>query len=146
MTLIWSKGHSKCDNQRRMKINVGRAKQSFSFGYSALIKNQRLWVVWRCQWSEQLLDNAYDQNQRGDKYDDKGVIRCSNYKNATIGLYELGCVEVVNLLVGLIQSILMKVLNKKEMKMLLVLTFSNWFKSFLPTIERISCSSTWHIY
>ncbi len=43
----------------------------------------------------------------GDKYDDEGVIRCSNYKNATIGLYELGCVEAVNLLVGLIQLILM---------------------------------------
>ncbi len=43
----------------------------------------------------------------GDKYDDKGVIRCSNYKNATIELYELGCVEAVNLLVGLIRSILM---------------------------------------
>jgi len=61
----------------------------------------------------------------GDKYDDKGVIRCSNYKNATIGLYELECVEAVNLLVGLIRSILMKGSNKMEMKMLLVPTFSN---------------------
>ncbi len=43
----------------------------------------------------------------GDEYDDEGVIRCSNYKNATIGLYELGCDEVVYLLMGLIQSILM---------------------------------------
>ena len=49
-----------------------------------------------------MLDNAYDRNQRGVKYDDEGVIRCSNYKNATIGLYELGFVEAVNLLVGLI--------------------------------------------
>ena len=31
------------------------------------------------------------------KYDDEGVIRCSNYKNATTGLYELGCIEAVNL-------------------------------------------------
>ena len=61
----------------------------------------------------------------GDKYDDEGVIRCLNYKNATTGLYELGCIEAVNLLVGLIRSILMKVSNKKEMKMLLVPTFSN---------------------
>ncbi len=61
----------------------------------------------------------------GDKYDDEGVIRCSNYKNATTGLYELGCVEVGNLLVGLIQLILMKGSNKKEMKMLLVPMFSN---------------------
>ena len=52
------------------------------------------------------------------------MIRCSNYKNASIGLYELGFVEAVNLLVGLIRSILMKVSNKKEMKMLLILTFS----------------------
>ena len=64
----------------------------------------------------------------GDKYDDEGVIRCSNYKNATTGLSELGWIEAVNLLVGLIQSILMKVSNKKEMKMLLILTFSDWFK------------------
>ena len=65
------------------------------------------------------------ETKGGDKYDDEGVIRCSNYKNATIGLYELGCVEAVNLLVGLIRSILMKVSNKKEMKMLLVPTFSD---------------------
>ncbi len=68
----------------------------------------------------------------GDKYDDKGVIRHSNYKNATTGLYELGCIEAVNLLVGLIWLILMKVGNQTEMKTLLVLTFSDWFKSFLP--------------
>ena len=49
------------------------------------------------------------ETKEGGKYDDEGVIRCSNYKNATIVLYELGCVEAVNLLVGLIQSILMKV-------------------------------------
>ena len=65
------------------------------------------------------------ETKGGDKYDDEGVIRCSNYKNATIGLYELGCIEAVNLLVGLIRSILMKGWNKKEMKMLLVLTFSD---------------------
>jgi len=64
------------------------------------------------------------ETKGGDKYDDKGVIRCSNYKNATIGLYELGLVEAVNLLVGLIQSILMKVSNKKEMKMSVVPMFS----------------------
>ena len=62
---------------------------------------------------------------KGGKYDDEGVIKCSNYKNATIGLYELGCIDAVNLLVGLIQSILMKVSNKMEMNMLLVPTFSN---------------------
>ena len=61
----------------------------------------------------------------GDKYDDKGVIRCSNYKNATIGLYEQGCIEAANLLVGLIRSIIMKGSNKMEMKMLLVPMFSN---------------------
>ena len=38
----------------------------------------------------------------GDKYDDEGVIRCLNYKNATTGLYELGCFEAVNILVRLI--------------------------------------------
>ena len=65
------------------------------------------------------------ETKGGDKYDDEGVIRCSNYKNAPIGLYEQGCVEAVNLLVGLIRSILMKGSNKKEMKMLLVLMFSN---------------------
>ncbi len=65
------------------------------------------------------------ETKGGDKYDDEGVIRCSNYKNATIGLYELGCVEAVSLLVGLIRSILMKGLNKMEMKMLLVLMFSD---------------------
>ncbi len=59
------------------------------------------------------------ETKGGDKYDDDGVIRCANYKNATIGLNELGFVEAVNLLVGLIRSILMKVSNKKEMKMLL---------------------------
>ncbi len=42
------------------------------------------------------------ETKGGDKYDDKGVISCLNYKNATIGLYELGCIEAVNLLVGLI--------------------------------------------
>ncbi len=42
------------------------------------------------------------ETKGGDKYDDDGVIRCSNYKNAPIGLYEQGCVEAVNLLVGLI--------------------------------------------
>ncbi len=42
------------------------------------------------------------ETKGGDKYDDEGVIRCSNYKNVTIGLYELGFVEAVNLLVGLI--------------------------------------------
>ncbi len=42
------------------------------------------------------------ETKGGDKYDDEGVIRCSNYKNATTGLYELGCVEADNLLVGLI--------------------------------------------
>ena len=47
------------------------------------------------------------ETKGGDKYDDEGVIRHLNYKNATTGLYELGCVEAVNLLVGLIQSILM---------------------------------------
>ena len=73
MTLIRSKGHSKCDNQRRMKINAGRAKQSFLFGYSALIENQRQWVVWRCQLSERLLDNAYDRNQRGGQIWWRGV-------------------------------------------------------------------------
>ena len=65
------------------------------------------------------------ETKGGDKYDDEGVIRCSNYKNAPIGLYEQGCVEAVNLLVGLIRSILMKGSNKMEMKMLLVPTFSN---------------------
>ena len=65
------------------------------------------------------------ETEGGDKYDDEGVIRCLNYKNATTGLYELGCVEAVNLLVGLIRSILMKVWNKKEMKMLLVPTISD---------------------
>ncbi len=65
------------------------------------------------------------ETKGGDKYDDEGVIRCSNYKNAPIGLYEQGCIEAVNLLVGLIQSILMKVSNKKEMKMLLVPTFAD---------------------
>ena len=65
------------------------------------------------------------ETKGGDKYDDKGVIRCSNYKNAPIGLYEQGCVEAVNLLVGLIRLILMKGSNKMEMKMLLVPTFSN---------------------
>ena len=38
----------------------------------------------------------------GDKYDDEGVIRRLNYKNATTGLYVLGCIEAVNSLVGLI--------------------------------------------
>ena len=33
---------------------------------------------------------------------DKGVMRHSNYKNATTGLYELGCIEPVILIVGLI--------------------------------------------
>ena len=42
------------------------------------------------------------ETKGGDKYDDEGVIRCSNYKNATIGLYDLGCIEAVNLLVRLI--------------------------------------------
>ncbi len=65
------------------------------------------------------------ETKGGDKYDDEGVIRHSNYKNATTGLYELGCIEAVNLLVGLIRSILMKVWNKKEMKMLLVPRFSD---------------------
>ena len=50
----------------------------------------------------------------GEKYDDEGVIRCSNYKNAPIGLYEQRCIEAVNLLVGLIRSILMKVSNKRK--------------------------------
>ena len=39
------------------------------------------------------------ETKGGDKYDDEGMIRCSNYKNAAIGLYELGCVEAVNLFV-----------------------------------------------
>ena len=65
------------------------------------------------------------ETKGGDKYDDEGVIRCSNYKNAPIGLYEQGCLEAVNLLVGLIRSILMKGSNKMEMKMLLVPMFSN---------------------
>ena len=65
------------------------------------------------------------ETKGGDKYDDKGVIRCSNYKNVPIGLYEQGCVEAGNLLVGLIRSILMKVWNKKKMKILLVPLFSN---------------------
>ena len=82
------------------------------------------------------------ETKGGDKYDDKGVIRCSNYKTATTGLYELGCVEAVNLLVGLIWLIAMKVWKKKKMKMLLVPTFSDGFKSFLPTNKRISCSFT----
>ena len=60
------------------------------------------------------------------------MIRCSNYKNATIGLYELGFVEAVNLLVGLIRLILMKVSNKTEMKMLLILTFSDCSSHFSP--------------
>ncbi len=42
------------------------------------------------------------ETKGGDKYDDEGVIRRLNYKNATTGLYELGCIEAVNLLVGLI--------------------------------------------
>ena len=81
MTLIRSKGHSKCDNQRRMKINAGRAKQSFLFGYLALIKTK----------SHELSGGASDPNncstmlmietKGGGKYIDEGVIRCSNYKN-----------------------------------------------------------------
>ena len=65
------------------------------------------------------------KTEGGDKYDDEGVIRCLNYKNATTGLNDLGCIEAVNLLVGLIPSMLIKGSNKMEMKMLLVLTFSN---------------------
>ncbi len=42
------------------------------------------------------------ETKGGDKYDDEGVIRHLNYKNVTTGLYELGCIEAVNLLVGLI--------------------------------------------
>ena len=41
-----------------------------------------------------------------DKYDDEGVIRCSNSKNVTTGLHELGCVDAVILIVGLISIIL----------------------------------------
>ena len=47
------------------------------------------------------------------------------YEYAPIGLYEQGCVEAVNLLVGLIRSNLMKGSNNMEMKMLLVPMFSN---------------------
>ncbi len=65
------------------------------------------------------------ETKGGDKYDDEWVIRCSNYKNATTGMYELGCVEAANLLVGLIWPIVMKVWNKKKMKMLLVPMFSD---------------------
>ena len=43
----------------------------------------------------------------GDKYDDKGVIRRSNYNHVTTGLYDLGCNEAVNLFVGLSRSTLM---------------------------------------
>ena len=42
------------------------------------------------------------ETKGGDKYDDKGVIRHSNYKNATTGWYELGCIVVVNLIAGLV--------------------------------------------
>ena len=75
----------------------------FLFGYLVLIEHQRLY---------ELSGGASDPNdcstmlmietKAWDKYDEEGVIRCSNYKNATIGLYEQGCVEAVNLLVGLI--------------------------------------------
>ncbi len=41
-----------------------------------------------------------------DEYDEEGGIRRANYKNVTTWLYELGCIEAVNLLVGLIWSIL----------------------------------------
>ena len=40
----------------------------------------------------------------GSKYDDEGVIRCSNYKNVTTGWYELGCVEEVNSGIDFIDS------------------------------------------
>ena len=42
------------------------------------------------------------ESKGGDKHDDEGVIRRSNYKNATTGLYGLGCIEAVILIVGLI--------------------------------------------
>ena len=41
------------------------------------------------------------ETKEGDKYDDEGVIRCLNYKNATIGLYELGCIEAVIFISGI---------------------------------------------
>ncbi len=55
--------------------------------------------------TKQLSVNANDPNncstmlmietKGGDKYDDEGVIRHLNYKNATTGLYELGCIDAV---------------------------------------------------
>ena len=42
------------------------------------------------------------ETKGGDKYDDEWMIRGSNYKDATTGLYELGFIEAIILIVILI--------------------------------------------
>ena len=61
------------------------------------------------------------ETKGGDKYDDEGLIRCSNYKN----MRPLDCMSKGALRQLIIRSNLMKGSNKMEMKMLLVPTFSN---------------------
>ncbi len=44
------------------------------------------------------------ETKGGSKYNDKGVMGHSNYKNVTTGWYELGCVEEENSGIDFIDS------------------------------------------
>ena len=107
MPLIRTKDHSKYDNQQRMKIHMGRVKQSFSFGYRHWSKTKGYELSGGASDPNNCLTMLLIETKGGDKYDDEGLIRCSNYKNGTTGLYELGCIGAVILIVRLIWIILM---------------------------------------